>query len=238
MRIDWQYNLAAACWHAVASVRQGLSLLNADLEEAIRPLIAAETQTQLSPSPELLEACRTHLAGKGEDNLVQELKLRTGPLRDLWGARGPGLMRGIVRLTGLENHSKAIAVQMVPPLVGGHGIVVPGAGAITFEAVLANPIPELPETVRLACLLAQASYPAPTPWLAAALLPAVLSAGSDVELCGDDLQTVAAALDAWHVQSPRSLAAEQPLSAEQLASWWQRFRESSLSWEQAIQELA
>jgi hypothetical protein len=84
-----------------------------------------------------------------------ELSLRAGPLAEQWEARGPGLIAAIGRATDKALLAERADVILLQPILGGDGTVFPLYGAVAIEAVLANPIAELPEVVRLGWLLAQ-----------------------------------------------------------------------------------
>ena len=64
-------------------------------------------------------------------------------------------MAAIGRLTERELVVERADVILVHPVLGGGGWAYPPYNAVCFEAVLANPIAELPEVVRLGWLLAQ-----------------------------------------------------------------------------------
>lgn len=159
----------------------------------------------------LLGACeRTYAAC--QPKLLEELRLRTGPLRELWEARGPGLLAGVGRRTDRSQIVESATVALVPPLSGsGGGEAYASTNVVRFEAVLANPNGRLPETVRLAWLLSQLAadqlgeIPFEKSWgaalVGAAMLPAVLEAAADLELVApDDPTLIAAAVEAWDIE--------------------------------------
>jgi len=173
-----------------------------------------------------MAACeRTYAAA--QPKLLDELRLRTGPLRELWEARGPGMLAGIGRRTDRSLIVEAATVALVPPLSStGGGEAYAPTNVVRFEAVLANPIGRLPETVRLAWLLSQLAtdqveFPAPLKsgsareLVAAAMLPATLEAAADLEVAGDDPALLVTAAEAWNI----------PVLAEAgrvdtLRTWW------------------
>jgi len=120
---------------------------------------------------------------------------------------------------------------VVHPARGGGGLIVSDT-TICFEAVLANPLPQLPEVVRLGWFVAQlaarqvlgkvrASCPDRVSienLLAAALIPPVLSASEHVELSSVDTVMIQTALRAWHLTSQCHAAP----SAQQLDQWWRQ----------------
>src|SRR5262245_6388289 len=88
-------------------------------------------------------------------NFNEELALRERPLREQWEARGPGMLREIARLTEEELIVPSCEVILVHPSLGGGGEAHLAYNSVRLEAVLANPVAELPEVVRLAWLIAQ-----------------------------------------------------------------------------------
>lgn len=137
--------------------------------------------------------------------LEQELLLRSGPLRQQWEARGPGMLRQLNDPFSIPSPDE-VDVHVVFPVRGGGGLV--HEGEVYMEGVLANPIPSLPEVVRLAWLISQLSAPAdmlPHDRLLATIIP-VLKAAEYVELIRYDVEAVATALAAWHVSDDRRLA--------------------------------
>lgn len=180
--------------------------------------------------------------------LGEELRLRSRPLREQWEARGPGLLHGIHRFTdggpGLEHAS----VFPVHPILGGGGTVDPSHAAVRIEALLANPVPELPEVVRLGWLLGQLGcegtlhalnqhprgQPRRTTQLA--MVPATLAAAETVELATCDARNVGAAIAAWLPAPSGEQAFNAKETARQVWNWWES-RHHAVPWRQAIIEL-
>lgn len=160
-------------------------------------------------------------------SILDELRLRTGPLRELWEARGPGLLAGVGRRTDKSQIVEFATVALVAPLTGlGGGAAFAATNVVEFEAVLANPIDALPETVRLAWLTSQLAADQIeflTPLasgsaqdvVAAAMLPAVLEAAADLELVGENPALLETAAEAWDVASLR-----EPGRVDVLRTWW------------------
>ena len=90
-----------------------------------------------------------------QPEIVEELAVRGGPLREQWDACGPGMLLEIGRLTDAAVVPEAAEIVLVAPYAGGHGTAHARQNRITLEAVLVNPVPELPETVRIAWLVGQ-----------------------------------------------------------------------------------
>jgi hypothetical protein len=175
--------------------------------------------------------------------LVDELALRARPLRELWEACGPGLLRAIGQLTDERLIVDSADVVLVYPALGGGGAAHLINNSVRIEAVLTNNIPQLPETVRLAWLVAQLNQDVPMfgerlhsdrlPLVAGlAMLPAVLAAGSELELCRCDPAAVALAISAWHPELP---SAES--TADVVNLWWQTYQLSRTPWSTALAAL-
>lgn len=186
----------------------------------------------------LVSLSRAVLRAKAE--LLEELELRSRPLRDAWEARGAGLLAGTRRLTADDVVVEAASVVLVPPVFGGGGMAHPLYNAVSFEGVLANPVAELPEVVRLAWLWAQLNLDLPRYEELAgraalgrvgplALLPPVLAAATDVELAQFDRPLLETALAAWGLGDA---------DAETLYRWWETYRSSETSWAAALVALA
>lgn len=176
--------------------------------------------------------------------LMDELALRGGPLRELWEAHGPGLLAAVGRATDPHLIVEAATVALVQPFAGGGGRSYPANNLVVIEAVLANPIPDLPETVRLAWLLstlnadlpeyAEALEPGTPPAQIAAtvglaVLPAVLDAAASLDLVHPSEELLLRAVDAW--QTP---AAGNPKLAQLLGQWWMFAKQARAPWKVAL----
>lgn len=177
--------------------------------------------------------------------LVNELELRTGPLREQWEARGPGVLAMLRRLTEPDVAPDSAELILVRPVRGGGGEAYPLYNTLLVEAVLANPVAELPEVVRLAWLWAQLGFDLPKysdalghARLAVvgrlALLPAVLAAAEEVELTRLAPPTFALALDTWEIAGNDAPAGSL---AELLLDWWTTYQQSRTPWPVALAAL-
>jgi len=176
-------------------------------------------------------------------NLADELALRERPLREQWEARGPGLLTQLAYLTDEALLVESCPVLLVHPARGGGGAAHLAYNSVRFEAVLANPHAELPETLRLAWLIAQlhldlpiwseAINPARLPHVARfAMLPAILAAGEIVELSRLSLESLRLAAQAWHLPSPADIDAPSLVH-----DWWQTYQTSRPPWRVALAAL-
>jgi hypothetical protein len=164
-------------------------------------------------------------------NLTEELALRERPLREQWEARGNGLLREIGRLTEEALIPDRCEVLLVLPAIGGYGQAHLAYNSLRIEAVLANPIAELPEVVRLAWLIAQLQLDVPKysegidgqrlPNLARlAMLPPAILAAETMELTRFTPELIATAVATWRLEE------EGTDVASSLHQWWQTYIES------------
>jgi hypothetical protein len=165
-------------------------------------------------------------------NLAHELPLRERPLREQWEARGPGLLFRLEQLTEENLFVEKCDVLLVHPALGGGGDAHLSNNSVRIEAVLANPVAELPEVVRLAWLITQLNLDLPIysesihadrlPHIARyAMLPAVLAAAEAVELTRFTPQTVRQAIIAWRLFEPLGVD-----GAALALEWWRTYQEA------------
>lgn len=169
-------------------------------------------------------------------DLVEELDLRSRPLREQWESRGPGLLVELARITEESLLAPSADVIIVHPALGGGGDAQLVYNSVRIEAVLYNALPGLPETLRLAWMLGQLNQDLPKysdgihghrlPSLARlALLPPTLEAAGRVELARLDKPTLVAALEAWDIATPAGLD-----TADLLLDWWATYQETRVDW--------
>ncbi len=170
---------------------------------------------------------------------LEELELRSQPLREQWEARGAGLLATVGRLTEPPLIVETADAILVQPVTGGGGAAHWLYNSVRMEAVLTNPIAELPEVARLAWLAAQlqldlAAYHGDLPrsrlievWQLA-MIPPVLAGAEEVELLRNEPRTLAAALAAWTAT---------PEVIQPLADWWASYQIDNPPWIVAIEAL-
>lgn len=179
-------------------------------------------------------------------DLDEELPLRVRPIREQWEARGPGLLSAVERLTEPGLLVEQADVFLIDPACGGGGMACAPYNAAVFEALLANPYPELPEVVRLGWLLSALNQDLPryNELLPAArmhdvgglaLVPPLLAAAETVELCqpesiGPENNHLDRALAAWGLS-------ERAIVAEGLHTWWATYQENRPVWGIALAAL-
>jgi hypothetical protein len=171
--------------------------------------------------------------------VVDELETRSGPLREQWEARGPGLLAAIRRLTEPELVTETADAMLVHPVLGGGGAAHVLYNSVRIEAVLTNPLAELPEVVRLGWMLAQLNLDLgrfgdhlPADRLAVigplAMIPPAVAAAEEVELARFQPGTIAAALSGWRTP------AANPAT---LLAWWETYQSSRPPWTVALAAL-
>jgi hypothetical protein len=132
---------------------------------------------------------------------------------------------------------------LVHPALGGGGEAHLAYNSVRIEAVLANPVAELPEVVRLAWLIGQLHLDLPAygetihadrlPHIARfAMLPPALSAAEAVELGRFSVDSVRLALAAWRLSVPADVD-----GAALLYEWWQTYRQTRPPWPVAMAAL-
>ena len=152
------------------------------------------------------------------------------------------MLVAIRRQTDALAFPEAADIVLVAPYIGGYGAAHPHQNRVLLEAVLYHPLPQLPETLRLAWLLGQlnADLPAiadvvpPGRSLSAlklAMIPPVLAAAELVELARCDEATVAAALEAWQPER------KDPTLPGKIWSWWNAWIDQPAKWPVAVAAL-
>ena len=188
----------------------------------------------------------SHAFNAALPGLVEQLELRSAPLREQWEGRGPGLLHETARLTDPEFVVATADVVLVHPALGGGGAAHLLYNSVRLEAMLANPWPQLPEVARLGWLIAQLNLDLPkhqgelnrdqaARLGALALTPITLAAGEAVELTRCDPGSLQSALTIW--QSPAATIPAGALAAS-LWDWWQVYRDTRPAWPVAIAALA
>jgi hypothetical protein len=240
-QLTWIAASPPSLLYAAAQLAEGRALVDAAYASQLQPIVA-ETSAELehygveprrfwtnvvpwsaglasSVAPEIANRLASVLQVSDSPLANDELALRSGPLRAAWEARGPGLWRLLMSLMDNPLPTLSANVILVRPVCGGGGSIYVQQAAISLEAMLANPHPELPEVTRLAWLLMQlagASRVGNEKRFALRLVPMILAAGEVVELTRCDQSTLATALRAWHLgEDPSDVAS----IADDLSSW-------------------
>ena len=174
---------------------------------------------------------------------LEELSTRAEPLRMQWDAHGPGILHALTQLTHPNILPERADVVLVLPVLGGGGTADLPTNTVRMEAVLADPIPELPEHLRLAWLVAQLNMDVPVfceripgrrvPRAAAmAMIPAILAAAQEVGVAKFDQANVERALSAWQMEWTMV-----PEIAHMLLSWWETYQQKKSRFSMALTAL-
>ncbi len=176
-------------------------------------------------------------------NMMEDLSLRLRPMREQWEAHGPGLLKSVARWTDPRVIAEQAQVILVHPSLGGGGSAHVAYNNVLIEGVLTNPIAALPETLRLAWLLAQLNLDLPVfsesihgkrlPHVAElAMIPVTLKAAEELDLLRLNPETIDLALNSWHVVTPPDT---DPVDI--LWRWWGTFCETRPRWDIAFTAL-
>ena len=169
------------------------------------------------------------------ENVDPEIELRVGPLKQAWEARGAGLLKGIAHRIGEAELAREATIVPCHPQRGG-GSADPENGTVRIEAVLVNPVPQLPEVARLGWLLAQLKKQGSSKNVLTqrlALIPAVLEAGEEVELTRYDQASVSLALTQWVGVDASSIASH----ASVIMQWWEKAQVGEFPWNEQLAAL-
>jgi hypothetical protein len=176
-------------------------------------------------------------------DLSDELALRERPLREQWEARGPGLLAQFGWLTEESMIVPECEALLVYPALGGGGEAHLAYNSVRIEGVLANPVAELPEVVRMGWLISQLQLDLPiySERIHAdrflhiarfAMLPATLQAAENVELSRLTPETVRSAIAAWRLAVPKGVDAPTLIM-----EWWQTYQQAKPPWNVALEAL-
>jgi len=180
---------------------------------------------------------------QAKPHVVAELELRGRPLREQWEARGNGMLFHIGELTDTALIADSAEVILVHPALGGGGQAHLHLNSARLEAVLANPVAELPEAARLGWLVSQLHCDLPIhgemvnthrlPAVAElALLPPALEAACRVELTKASDELLPLAVEHWLAGPPDSTE-----RVEAVRSWWQTYQLDRPPWRVALAAL-
>jgi hypothetical protein len=181
---------------------------------------------------------------KALPGLEDLLTRRTRELVRQWNYRGVGILTGVANGAEPGVLPEEATVVVVHPARGGGGAAYPAHRTACIEAVPGDPVPWLPEVVRLAWLLAQLNLAVPRyveavrrdrlPLVAPlALVPVVLTAAEAPELARCDGQTLGDAVRAWVGPAEEDAEARTRV----LQEWWDVYRTMRPAWPTALQAL-
>lgn len=190
-----------------------------------------------------LIACLEAAGRRAFPELQTDLAPQTRRLREEWEDRAPALLRHIAAWSDSRLIPAQAEVVLVHPSLGGGGSAHLPWNNVLLEAVVTDPVPSLPELLRLGWLLAQLNLDLPVfcdnihgqrlPHVAElAMLPVTLQAAEELGWLTLDAQSVDLALNCWHVSTPADI---DPVDI--LMRWWGTYLETRPRWDVAFTAL-
>ncbi len=179
---------------------------------------------------------------------LEQIPLRARPLQEHWLGFGPGLLAHLGRLTQKDLLVSDARVVLMQPILGGAGMAHIDQNLVRIEAVLTNPLIELPEVVRLTWLLSQLHLDLPmhSETIGAnllarlaplAMLPPILAAAEVMELSKCDESMAELAIEQWHVPVPRDKDVHYEI-VPVMMDWWETYLQTRPGWHTAMQAFA
>ena len=169
-------------------------------------------------------------------DLANSLVFREQPLKQQWEAYGPGLLHIVGQRTTPNLVVEQATVYLLHPVQGGGGEPHLSHNSVRIEGLLANAHEQLPEVLRLAWMLAQLNNDLPmhseeisgsrlSRVSGLAMIPPVLTAAAELQLCSFGSSELTTTIQAWHLPV---------ISADQAASvvkeWWEIYAATRPAW--------
>jgi len=178
----------------------------------------------------------------------EQVPLRARPIQEHWLGFGSGLLAHLGRLTQKDLLVPEARVVLLQPILGGAGYAHIDQNLVRLEAVLTNPLVELPEVVRLAWLLSQLhlDLPVHSESIGAnllariaplAMLPPILAAAEVMELGRCDEAVVELAIEHWHIPVPKDRDVHSKI-VPVMMDWWETYLQTRPNWQTAMQAFA
>ncbi len=214
---------------------------SASLAERLCGRLGLTTSVYQSRLAATLKRCR-HQFESAYPNYATDMPLRTGPLRQMWDGNGAGLLRLIGLASGEPLLVEEAQVVLVQPILGGMGYPHLSTNRIHLEALLTHAAPQLPESLRIAWLLSQLDLDRPVyselinahrlrGVAGLGMLPVVLTAGQELDLCHYSPQLVTEAIELWYADTCQL---DAPTASTIVSTWWETFQASRPSWRIAL----
>jgi hypothetical protein len=179
---------------------------------------------------------------------LEQIAYRMRPLEEQWIGYGNGFLAHLRRLTRCDAWIPEADVIGVQPILGGAGRAHCEHQCVHIEAVLTNPMAELPEVVRLGWLLSQLyslefrnqsgltneTLHRITP---IAMLVPCLAAGETLELTKCNESIAELSIENWHIPIPKHLDPSAEL-VPMLMDWWETCLKTKADWTVALKALA
>jgi hypothetical protein len=179
---------------------------------------------------------------------LEQFDYRIKPLQEQWVGYGGGFSAHLRRLTQCDDWVREASIVGVQPIMGGAGRAELQYQAIHIEAVLTNPLPELPEVMRLGWLLSQL-YTTPFRTLSGlppdafdrlvpiAMLAPSLACGEVLELTKCNESIAELAIENWNIPVPSKHPIDSQL-VRCIMDWWETCLHSKPEWPVALKALA
>jgi len=227
-----------------AMIDSNMELSSAVVRKSLLRLAEATAITQLTGFLDDIEAAYNQLFPKFSEQAL----MRARPLQEHWLGYGQGLLAHLGRLTQKSLLVDEARVILLQPVLGGAGVSHFEQNSVRIEAVLTNPMVELPEVVRLAWLLSQLNLDLPihadnlgsnmlhrlAPLV---MLPPVLAAAEVMELSKCDESIAELAIEHWHIPVPRDKDVHQ-FVVPMMMDWWETYLQTRPNWGTAMQAFA
>jgi len=233
----------ARFWEQLFSLSASVDF-SGTLAERVCSRVGLSATTYKSRLAGILNECRRQFE-QAYPQYTHEMTLRTGPVRDLWDGHGAGLLRWIGLVTAEPLAVESAQVVLVQPILGGMGYAHLSTNRIHLEAVLTHVDPRLPETLRTAWLLSQLDLDRPVyseginshrlrGVAGLAMLPVVLDAGRELELCHFSAELITRAIELWHADT---LQVPVDTTSAIVATWWETYQAARPPWKIALHAL-
>jgi len=175
---------------------------------------------------------------------LEQVPLRARPLQEQWLGFGSGLVAHFGRLTQKNLLVEEARIVLMQPALGGAGVAHFDQNLVRMEAVMTNPMVELPEVVRLLWLVAQLNLDltifsqtldrgllarlAPL-----AMLPPALAAAEVMEMSKCDESDAELAIEHWHIPIPRDMDIHNHI-VPAMMDWWETYLQTRPEWSTAL----
>jgi hypothetical protein len=146
---DLDSQKASGLWDALealgSKINSNSALANQLVSQSVQGFVEDSLIQRLTGSITDIEAAFKLLFPK----YAEQFDYRIRPLQEQWIGYGSGFFAHIRRLTRSDAYIGQATVIGVQPILGGAGRAHVEHQSMHIEAVLTNPLPELPEVVRL-----------------------------------------------------------------------------------------
>jgi len=199
------------------------------------PRASAPLATIAGPLAALQSAVR-----RAMPDLLEQVAAWVQPLMDRWNLLGTGLLDTMTQYAEPGLMVAHAGIVVLYPALGGGGCAHLWYNTARIEAVPEEPVPDVPEVVRLAWLVSQLHTDLPVysetiprdrlPALAAAaMLPVALAAAQEFRLIAPGPLPIIRALGAWAPAAPQGIDL-----AEVIRAWWETYLETRPAWNVAL----